>query len=83
MAIKSIVSEQEYEELPEAIREHYKEDGGEYVLSTDGDDRLTEFRANNRNLFREVEELKKAHADQASDLQSAKEEAQKRTEKDL
>ena len=54
MAIKSIVSEQEYEELPEAIREHYKEDGGEYVLATDGDDRLTEFRQNNRNLFREV-----------------------------
>lgn len=83
MAIKSIVSEQEYEELPEAIREHYKEDGGEYVLATDGDDRLTEFRQNNRNLFREVEELKKAHADQSSVLQSAKEEAQKRTEKDL
>ena len=83
MAIKSIVSEQEYEELPEAIREHYKEDGGEYVLATDGDDRLTEFRQNNRTLFREVEELKKAHADQSSVLQSAKEEAQKRTEKDL
>ena len=83
MAIKSIVSEQEYEELPEAIREHYKEDGGQYVLSTDGDDRLTEFRQNNRNLFREVEELKKSHADQSSALQSAKEEAQKRTEKDL
>ena len=83
MAIKSIVSEQEFEELPEAIREHYKEDGGEYVLATDGDDRLTEFRANNRNLFREVEELKKSHADQSSALQSAKEEAQKRTEKDL
>ena len=83
MAIKSIVSEQEYEELPEAIREHYKEDGGQYVLSTDGDDRLTEFRQNNRTLFREVEELKKAHADQSSVLQSAKEEAQKRTEKDL
>ena len=83
MAIKSIVSEQEYEELPEAIREHYKEDGGDYVLATDGDDRLTEFRANNRTLFREVEELKKAHADQSSALQSAKEETQKRTEKDL
>ena len=31
----------------------------------------------------EVEELKRAHADQSSALQSAKEEAQKRTEKDL
>ena len=83
MAIKSSVSEQEFEELPEAIREHYKEDGGEYVLATDGDDRLTEFRQNNRTLFREVEELKKSHADQSSALQSAKEEEQKRTEKDL
>jgi len=83
MAIKSIVSEQEYRELPEAIREHYNEDGGDYVLATDGDDRLSEFRANNRTLFREVEDLKKAHADQSSVLQSAKEEAQKRTDKDL
>mgnify|MGYP000501112813 CR=1 FL=1 len=51
MALKTQVTTEELDAMPEAIREHYKEDGGEYVLSTDGDDRLSEFRANNRNLF--------------------------------
>jgi hypothetical protein len=83
MAIKTIVSDEEYNALPEAIREHYKEDGGDYVLATDGEDRLSEFRANNRTLFRENEDLKKANADQTAVLQSAMEVEQKRTEKDL
>ena len=85
MALKTQINAEELDQMPEALREFYVEsdESGKFDLSTDSDDRLTEFRANNRTLFREVEELKKAHADQSSALQSAKEEAQKRTEKDL
>ena len=61
MAIKAIVTADEFEQLPEALREHYDVDGDNYVLVTDkGDrDKLNEFRDNNRALFRENSELKK------------------------
>lgn len=46
------------EEVPEALREHYAEQEGVFVLQTDAEDRLKEFRANNIALRQETQTLK-------------------------
>ena len=83
MALKTQVTAEELDEMPEALREFYVESGeaGKYDLATDGDEKLAEFRANNRTLYRQVEELKEAQAKQAEALNAAQGEVKQRAEK--
>jgi len=85
MALKTRVTAEERDEMPEALREFYVEgdESGSFDLLTDGDQKLNEFRANNRALYREVEELKKAQAEQDAALKAAQGEVQHRAEKEL
>ena len=85
MAIKAIVTADEFEQLPEALREHYDVDGDNYVLVTDkGDrDKLNEFRDNNRALFRENSELKKKAEEIETALKEKQTEANTLAEKEL
>ena len=55
MALKSVV--EKLDDVPEALREHYVEENGSFVLATDGNDRLKEFRTNNITLKQKAEEL--------------------------
>lgn len=45
------------EEVAEAFRAEYEKDGDEFVLKTDGEDKLKEFRSNNLKLMKEKEAL--------------------------
>ena len=58
MAVKSIVSAEEFDALAEPLKEAYKQDGDNYVLDTDGNDRIREFRNNNIKYLKELEEVK-------------------------
>ena len=85
MALKTQVTAEELDEMPEALREFYVEssEAGRYDLATDGDEKLAEFRANNRTLYRQVEELKEAQAKQSEALKAAQGEVKQRAEKEL
>ncbi len=56
MALKSVVKV--LDEVPEALREHYVEQNGEFVLNSDAVDRVREFRATNINLLKAQDGLK-------------------------
>jgi hypothetical protein len=69
MALKFKVTKADYDALNEAVRAHYAESNGSYILSVEGGvvpeadvtelrSKLTEFRDNNRTLFTENEKLK-------------------------
>ena len=60
--LNSIIDAGAFDNLPEGIKEHYAQDGENYVLQTDSNDKIDEFRNNNRNLYRENEEIKKKQA---------------------
>ena len=55
MALKTVVDS--LEAVPEALREHYVEENGSFVLAHDGNDRIKEFRENNISLKKQAEEL--------------------------
>jgi len=55
VALKTVVDS--LEAVPEALREHYTEENGSFVLAHDGNDRIKEFRDNNINLKQQTEEL--------------------------
>lgn len=60
MALKALLTKAEYKKLNEAIQEHYKEEGDNYILDTDQTDlklKLNEFRDNNVKLLKEQKEL--------------------------
>lgn len=61
MALKTLLSKKEFDELPDALKEHYTEEGDSYVLGTDDSSfksKINEFRNNNVELLRKQEELK-------------------------
>lgn len=62
MALKSKLSREEFEKLPEAIKEHYAASGEGYALDTDAGSeyksKVDEFRINNVALMKEREALK-------------------------
>lgn len=55
MALKTVVDS--LDSVPEALREHYTEENGSYVLAHDGNDRIKEFRENNISLKQQAETL--------------------------
>lgn len=56
MALKAVVKK--LDEVPEALREHYTEDNGQFVLQTDAEEKTREFRTNNVKLLKDVEGYK-------------------------
>lgn len=61
MPLKTLLSKKEFDELPEALHEHYAEEGESYVLNTDDASyktKINEFRSNNVALLRQQEEMK-------------------------
>ena len=85
MAIKSIITAEEFDALDDAIKQHYEADGDGYQLVTDKSDRdrLAEFRDNNRTLYKENEDLKKRQAEIEKTLKDVQGEATARAEKEL
>lgn len=81
--LNSIIDADAFDNLPEGIKEHYAQDGDNYVLQTDNNDKIDEFRNNNRTLYRENEELKKRQAEFENQLAESQKEVQQRTEKEL
>lgn len=81
--LNSIIDADAFDNLPEGIKEHYTQDGDNYVLQTDSNDKIDEFRNNNRTLYRENEELKKRQAEFEKQLAESQKEVQQRTEKEL
>ena len=81
--LNSIIDADAFDNLPEGIKEHYAQDGDNYVLQTDSNDKIDEFRNNNRTLYRENEELKKRQAEFEKQLAESQKEVQQRTEKEL
>lgn len=81
--LNSIIDADAFDNLPEGIKEHYTQDGENYVLQTDSNDKIDEFRNNNRTLYRENEELKKRQAEFEKQLAESQKEVQQRTEKEL
>lgn len=81
--LNSIIDADAFDNLPEGIKEHYTQDGDNYVLQTDNNDKIDEFRNNNRTLYRENEELKKRQAEFEKQLAESQKEVQQRTEKEL
>ena len=81
MALKTIVDAEGFEQLPDALKEFYNQDGDNFVLSTDSNDKINEFRNNNRNLYNENEELKKKQTDIQNQLKQFQEKNQERQEK--
>ncbi|MEK9820192.1 MAG: hypothetical protein VW443_11480 [Pseudomonadales bacterium] len=81
--LNSIIDADAFDNLPEDIKEHYAQDGDNYVLQTDSNDKIDEFRNNNRTLYRENEELKKRQAEFEKQLAESQKEVQQRTEKEL
>lgn len=62
--LKTLISKKDYDNLPDAIKEHYKVQSGtdDYVLDQDDSsykDKLSEFRNNNIKLAQEQETLRK------------------------
>lgn len=60
--LKSLVKKDEFEALPDAIKEHYKAEGEDYVLETQDAElrsRIASFRDNNVDLRRQIEAAKK------------------------
>lgn len=55
MALQAVVDS--LDGVPEALREHYTEENGKYVLDTDQKDRINEFRTNNITLKQQAEDL--------------------------
>ena len=85
MAIKAIITANEFEELADGLREHYEADGDGYQLITDtpDKDKIAEFRDNNRTLYKENEDLKKRQATMEKSLKELQGEVTARSEKDL
>ncbi len=71
MSLPETVTKEEFEKLPEVVRDHYKENEGKFHLSLVPKQRLDEFRQNNINLLKERDDLK-VLADQYKDLDPAK-----------
>jgi hypothetical protein len=67
MALKSVVTKEEFEKLPEAIKAEYKQDGESYLLDApDGyvpKSKLDEFRTNNVALMKDRDALKAKYGD--------------------
>ena len=60
MALKTIIDADAFDQLPETLKEFYnKDEQDKYVLQTDSKEKINEFRDNNRNLYKENEDLKK------------------------
>lgn len=60
MALKSLITQAEYDKLPDALKSEYSKSGEQYVLEVDGADyksKLDEFRSNNIKLQKAKEEL--------------------------
>lgn len=83
MALKTIVDAEGFEQLPDALKEFYSQDGDNFVLSTDSNDKINEFRNNNRNLYNENEELKKKQTDIENQLKQFQEKNKVQQEKEL
>lgn len=85
MALKTQIDADQFNELPEAVREFYTEsdESGRYELVTDQTDRIREFRENNVSLKRKIEEMESEQSAITSKLEQVQSEAQKRAEKDL
>jgi hypothetical protein len=69
MAIKYIVDT--LEEIPEAVREHYTETGGKWILDCEGaapQAKVEEFRTNNIALKRDLEKFKDVDPDKYKEL---------------
>lgn len=53
-----LITKEQYNALPEAIREHYKQSGDDYILDSNDDSfktKIDEFRTNNIELRRQIE----------------------------
>tara|TARA_R100001463_G_scaffold42589_1_gene89193 strand:- start:188 stop:922 length:735 start_codon:yes stop_codon:yes gene_type:complete len=83
MALKTNLDADEFEKLPEVLKEYYTQEGDNYILLTDSSEKLTEFRNNNRNLFNENEDLKKKQAEIEVQLKEIQAENSKKAEKEL
>lgn len=59
--LKTLLSKKEFDKLPEALQEHYTEEGDSYVLGTDDSSfktKINEFRENNVMLLQQQKEMK-------------------------
>ena len=54
MAIKTVISGEEFEQLVEPLKEYYKQEGEGYVLEYDGAEKVREFRSNNIKYMKEL-----------------------------
>lgn len=60
MALKALLTKDEFEKLHDSIKEHYKQEGDNYILDTDDSgykNKLKEFRDNNIKLLKEQKDL--------------------------
>lgn len=71
MALPQTVTKEEFEKLPEVVRDHYSEDKGTFYLKLVPKEKLDEFRSNNIALLRERDELK-TQAERYKDLDPEK-----------
>lgn len=75
--LKLLISKEDFSKLPDALKEHYAEDGDNYILDSDDStfkSRINEFRTNNISLAKEKEELQKRIKDfDGLDLEEVKE----------
>ncbi len=58
MALPQTVTKEEFEKLPEVVRDHYSEDKGTFYLKLVPKEKLDEFRTNNIALLKERDDLK-------------------------
>lgn len=71
MALPETVTKEEFEKLPEVVRDHYKEAEGKFHLSLVPKAKVDEFRENNIRLMKERDDLVKA-AERYKDLDPEK-----------
>ena len=84
MALKTIIDADAFDQLPETLKEFYnKDEQDKYVLQTDSKEKINEFRDNNRNLYKENEDLKKQTLSFQKQLEEKTQALQKNNEKEL
>jgi len=84
MALKTIIDADAFDQLPEALKEFYdKNEQDQYVLQTDSKEKINEFRDNNRNLYKENEDLKKQTLSFQKELDDKAEQLKQNNEKEL
>lgn len=74
MALKKIVTKEEYEKLPEPIQKEYKKEGDDFVLDVTGIDDGAELKRAKENEVKEHGKTKKKLTDLTIELEALKEE---------